>query len=301
MTRGRFLAVTLGLGAAMAVASFFGGTVGSMIAGRSPVGFLAVDSPHVELPPGHLFGPIFVTNTLLATWLSCAVILVVFLHAARRAQPVPAGIQNPIEYACEFATGFLEDMVGSEQERRFFPIVMTVFLFVLVNAWFGLLPGFDSLTLNGIPVFRSANTDINVPLMLAIVCVASIEFWGFRARGLSYLKTFFNFHQLFSGIRKLVRGEVRDGSVGLFFGILYVFVGLLEFLAHATRLMSFSFRLFGNMTSGVVLTGVALFFVPLVLPSVFYALEALFGVVQALVFAGLTAVFGSVAVSVPEH
>ena len=182
-----------------------------------------------------------------------------------------------------------------------FPLIMTVFLYVVVNAWLALLPGFETLKLNGVPLLRSANTDINVPLMLSVICVGSVEFWALRARGFAYLQTFVDMRELSTGLRWLARGRLRDGLISSFYGLLYLAVGFLELIGHATRIVSFSFRLFGNMTAGVVLTGVVLFLIPLVVPSLFYGLEALFGLVQALVFAGLTAVFAYAAVSPPQH
>ncbi|MCK9357048.1 MAG: F0F1 ATP synthase subunit A [Dehalococcoidia bacterium] len=301
MTKSRLVATMALLALAAAIASFIGGSVGSAIAGREPVSLLAIGPPHLSLPPGRPFLSFPLTNTLLASWLSCAVIIVIFLLAARRGQLVPTGLQNFVEYLCEFASSFIEEMVGKEQERRMFPIVMTVFLFVVVNAWFGLVPGFETLRLNGVPLLRSANTDINVPIMLALVCVGCVEYWGLRSRGRAYLGTFLDYRELSTGLRCLARGRVRDGLVGSFYGLLYMAVGFLELVGHATRIVSFSFRLFGNMTAGVVLTGVALFIVPLVVPTLFYGLEALFGFVQALVFAGLTAVFAYAAVSPPQH
>ena len=265
--------------AVLIVASFVGGSVGALIFGREPMAILAVGPPHVELPPGHPFGVLPVTNTLLASWLTGGVLLALFALATRRVQLVPVGLQNMAELVCEYAAGFIEGLVGKENEKRFFPVVMTVFLFVLLNAWLCLIPGFESLKLNGVPLLRSASTDINVPLMLALLCVIFIEYWGFRERGLSYLKTFFDFNR---------------------HGVLSPFVGALELLGHSVRVVSFTFRLFGNMMASVVLTAAVLFLVPLVLPSLFYALEALFGLVQALIFAGLTAIFGYVAVSSRE-
>lgn len=276
MSRGKFLSLLAVLAAVLAVASFVGGSVGAMIAGRQPVAFLAVGTPHLELPAGHPFGALPVTNTLLASWLTGGVLLAFFALATRRVRLVPTGLQNMAELVCEYAMGFIEGLVGKENEKRFFPIVMTVFLFVLFNAWLCLVPGFESLKFNGVPLLRAASTDINVPLMLALLCVISVEYWGFRARGLSYLKTFLDFER---------------------HGVLSPFVGALELLGHSVRVVSFTFRLFGNMLAGVVLAGVVLFLVPLVLPSLFYALEALFGLVQALIFAGLTAIFGYAAVS----
>jgi F-type H+-transporting ATPase subunit a len=165
----------------------------------------------------------------------------------------------------------------------------------------GLLPGFDTIHVNGVSLLRSANTDINVPLMLAVLCVVMIEYWGLRAGGLRYLRSFLDVEHFARSAAALRGGYLQDFLVSFSFGLIYVFVGLLEILSHAVRVLSFSFRLFGNMTAGVVLTSVALFLVPLVLPSVFYGLEALFGVVQAVVFAGLTAVFGYAAISSAEH
>ncbi len=301
MTRSRLLAVLGLLALALAVASFIGGSVGSLILERAPVSLLAVGPPHLELPPGRPFAPLPVSNTLLATWLSCSVIVVMFIAAARQARLVPTPLQNVVEYLCEFGSGFIEEMVGKVQERRMFPLIMTVFLFVAVNAWLALLPGFETVKLNGVSLLRSANTDLNVPLMLAIICVLSVEFWALRARGLGYLQTFVDLREISTGLRWLARGRVREGLISLFYGLLYLAVGFLEFVGHLTRIASFSFRLFGNMTAGVVLTGVALFLVPLVVPSLFYGLEAFFGLVQALVFAGLTAVFGYAAVSAPQH
>lgn len=272
----KLLSVVGVIAVVLAMASFVGGGVGAMIAGRQPVAILAVGTPHLELPAGRPFGALPVTNTLLASWLSGGALIAFFALAARRVRLVPTGLQNLAELICEYAIGFIEGLVGKENEKRFFPIVMTVFLFVLFNAWLSLLPGFESLKLNGVPLLRSASTDINVPLMLALLCVISIEYWGFRARGLSYLKTFFDVDR---------------------HGVLSPFVGAMELVGHSVRVVSFTFRLFGNMLAGVVLTGVALFLVPLVVPSLFYALEALFGIVQALIFAGLTAIFGYVAVS----
>ena len=288
------------VGLAATIASFVGGSVGSMIAGREPLAFLAVQPPHLEIPPGYPFDSAPVTNTMLSSWLSIVAISAIFILGTKRASIVPGSLQNALESICEFVGSFVEEMVGAEQERRMFPIVMTVFLFVVVNAWFGLLPGFETIKLNDEPLLRSANTDINVPLMLAVVCVFMVEYWGFRAHGLRYLGSFFNLNYFRDAASSFRMERDGDGMAMLFYGFIYLFVGILELLGHAVRVLSFSFRLFGNMTAGVVLTLVTLFLVPLVLPSVFYGLEAVFGLVQAVVFAGLTAVFGYAAVTSDE-
>ena len=88
----------------------------------------------------------------------------------------PSGLQNSVEFACELAGGVIEEMVGKAYERRFFPVVMTVFLLVVGNAWLGPVPGFDTVTYNGVSLLRAAHTDMNVPLMLAVFCVVTIEY-----------------------------------------------------------------------------------------------------------------------------
>jgi F-type H+-transporting ATPase subunit a len=301
MSKARIILLLVVCAAVLSITSFVGGSVGAAIAGTTPLDVFAVGPPHIELEPGHPFGQLPVTNTLLATWLTCIVLVVLFLFAARRPRLVPGGLQNAAEFVVEFSSNFIEQLVGKEYERRFFPLVMTVFLFIVTNAWLGLVPGFDSLEVGGVSLLRSANTDINVPLMLAVTCVLFVEYMGLQSRGLAYLRTFVDVRKIGSALRALTAGDIRDGFVGLFYGGLHLFVGLLELLGHLVRVASFSFRLFGNMTAGSVLIGAAIFMVPLVLPSVFYGLEALFGLVQAVIFASLTVVFGYGAIAYGEH
>jgi F-type H+-transporting ATPase subunit a len=299
--RGRLLLPVLAVSALVALASFLGGSVGSILIGRPPFALLAVGTPHLELAAGRPFASLPITNTLVATWVTCGLLIAVFVRATRRMDLIPSGLQNFVEFACEFASGFIEEMVGKEYERRFFPVVMTVFLFVVGNAWLGLLPGFDTVTYNGVALLRAAHTDINVPLMLAVFCVVTIEYWGWSSHGVGYLSSFFDARHVRGALRNLVGGRLKAGVRDFFYAGIFLFVGLLEVLGHAIRVLSFSFRLFGNMTAGVILTGVAIFLVPLMVPAVFYGLEVLFGFIQALIFAGLTAVFGYAAVSAPEH
>ncbi len=301
MSKGRIAVFLVVGGVLVSAASFIGGSVGAAIAGREPVPLLVVSPPHIELEPGRPFGYSFPTNTMLASWLTCLVLIVLSLLATRRVQLVPTGLQNAAEYLVEFGSNFIEQMVGKEHERHFFPVVVTIFLFVVTNAWLALLPGYESLRVNGVPLLRSANTDINVPLMLALVSAFFVEYMGFRSRGIAYLRTFLDVRRLAAAVRNFAKGCLREGLVDAFYGVLYVFVGLMELLSHCVRVASFSFRLFGNMTAGSVLIGAGIFLVPLVLPSVFYGLEALFGLVQAVIFASLTAVFGYGAIYYGEH
>jgi len=301
MARRKILVIAIIVGSTLAVISFIGGTVGAIIAGREPLSIFDVSTPHVELAAGKPFPRLPITNTMIAAWITLLVLFGLFFAATRKMKLIPTGLQNFVESLYETAADFIEDVAGKENGRRFFPLVVTIFLFVLVNAWIGLIPGFESIKLNGMPLLRNANTDINVPLMLASVSVVAIEYWGFKAKGVSYLKTFVNFGPLGQGLVQLFKGKIKAGVAGIFSGIVAAFGGILEVLSHLIRVISFTFRLFGNMTAGLVLTGVVIFIIPLVIPSIFYGLEALFGFVQALIFSGLTLVFAYAAVMSTEE
>ena len=131
------------------------------------------------------------------------------------------------------------------------------------------------------PYFRSVNTDVNAPLAIAIFSFIFVEFWGLSALGPSYLKKFFAF------------GALKKGPMGL----IDVFVGLLEFVSELSRMVSFTFRLFGNVFAGEVLLAMMSFLVPFVLVDIFFGLELFVGLVQAFVFAMLTLVFAQTAVA----
>jgi F-type H+-transporting ATPase subunit a len=301
VARKKFLIIAIIVGLALAVISFIGGEVGAIIAGREPLSIFSVSRPHVELAAGKPFPKLPITNTMIAGWITLLVLFGLFFAATRKMKLIPTGLQNLVEFLCETAAGFIEGIAGKENGRRFFPVVVTIFLFVVLNAWISLVPGFESIKLNGMPLLRNANTDINVPLMLALTSVVAVEYWGFKAKGVSHLKTFINVGQLGQGFARLFRGKIKAGLSGIFNGIVAAFVGILEVLSHLIRVISFTFRLFGNMTAGLILTGVIIFIIPLVIPSIFYGLEALFGFVQALIFSGLTLVFGYAAVMAAEE
>jgi F-type H+-transporting ATPase subunit a len=131
------------------------------------------------------------------------------------------------------------------------------------------------------PFLRSVNTDVNTPLAIAIYSFIFVELWGFQALGIGYLGKFFNF-------KGLSKGPM---------GLIDVFVGLLELVSELSRLVSFTFRLFGNVFAGEVLLTMMGFLVPLVLIDVFYGLELFVGAIQAFVFAMLTLVFAQSAVA----
>jgi len=123
-----------------------------------------------------------------------------------------------------------------------------------------------------------------------------VEYFGLRSRGFRYLGKFFNVGRFGRSIGQLFKGKPKAALGGLFTGAIEIFVGILEALSELIRIVSFTFRLFGNMTAGEVLLLIATFLVPLIFGLAFYGLELLVGFVQALIFGGLTLVFLTIAV-----
>jgi F-type H+-transporting ATPase subunit a len=214
---------------------------------------------------------------------------------------VPCRLQSAFEFLVGWVYDFCRRVAGEKNGRRFFPVVATIFLFVSFNAWLSLVPGFGSITITNeegyaVHLLRGANTDINVPLALALVSFLFVEYFGLRSLGIKYLSKFFNLGPFLRGLGQVLKGKVGAGFGAMFSGLIQIFVGVLETLSEFVRILSFTFRLFGNMTAGEILLLSAAFLMPFVFPSVFYGLEMLVGFVQALIFSGLTLVFLTLAV-----
>jgi len=291
---------------------FIFGTLGSSLFGIEAPGFINVTKPHIALPAEGIAhaGGFTITNTLIASWISVIVLIGFFFAATRKMKIIPGRLQSFAEIVVEGILGFIESASGKEKARIVFPIVATVFLYVITNAYMALIPIFGTIGIwehghhgdTFVAMFRGANTDINVPLSIALVSFVAIEFWGLRAFGFfSYLNTFFNVAQLRDGIKDLFKGKIGPALSKIAFGFINLFIGCLEILSHFIRIISFTFRLFGNMTAGEILLLVVVFLVPLIAPIPFYGLELLVGFLQAMIFAGLTLVFGVIALTPHEH
>jgi F-type H+-transporting ATPase subunit a len=285
---------------AMIIISFIGSEVGSGIVGSKPLSLLNIEAPKYQPAPERPFHHLPITNTMITAWISIAVLFCLFFIGTRNMKLVPTGLQNFLELIVEAAANFIEDPAGEKHGRWFFSVCTTIFLFVVANAWVSLIPGFETVSINGEPFLRNANTDLNIPAALAVVSFCYVEYWGFKAKGASYLKTFFHFGPLWQALKLIFTGNFKAGAGGLLNGFVAVFAGLLEILSHLIRMMSFTFRLFGNMTAGMILVMIMLFLVPWVLPSIFYGMEAFFGFVQAMIFGGLTLGFACAAVMEEE-
>jgi F-type H+-transporting ATPase subunit a len=300
------LPVLIGLVGAFLVlilVSFAAGPLGTNLLGDIGLpDWLSIPQPHPELPAEvvfHIFGfPI--TNSILAAW-ATIIFLVVFSYVVtRRMKIIPGRLQAAFEFLLGWLYNLCTSVAGEENGRKFFPIVTTIFLFVGFNAWLGLLPGFGSILIHTaegeVHLLRPANTDINMPLALALVSFVFVEFTGIRRIGIGYVNKFVNTMEFRRGLKQVFKGNVKSGLLGIFAGGINIFTGFLEFFTELIRIVSLTFRLFGNMTAGEILLLVVAFLIPWLFSIPFYGLELLIGFIQALIFAGLTLIFVTVAV-----
>jgi F-type H+-transporting ATPase subunit a len=287
-----------------------------------------VPLPGIQLPaePVNFFGLFTLPNTWLATLLADVTILVIAFAATRHMQLVPSGIQNVMEWVIEAWYDLTEDVAG-HNAKKFFPWIVTIFLLVLVSNWWELVPGFDSIgwieshtgmahypiqelgagiatltytdkpyvlqaghgeeeeehhgiptvDIDGemrevgvlVPFLRAAGTDLNFTFALALISMFMVQFYGVQALGMGYFSKFIN---------------LKGGGMGFF-------LGLIELISEFAKVLSFAFRLFGNIFGGQVLLFVMAFLVPWFLPVPFYGLEIFVGLIQAFVFGILTLVF----------
>lgn len=242
--------------------------------------------PHIEIAAEKLFYflGLPITNTLLMGWIVIALLAVAIFFLARGLKPTPGHLQNIFEIVVEGFVGIMENILGSrEKAEKYLPLVATVFLFILVSNWLGILPGIGSIGLlekigdetKLVPLFRSSASDLNFTLALAVIAVIFVNILGISAVGIkSHLGKYFSF-----------KGPVE------------FFVGILEFISEFAKMISFSFRLFGNVFAGEVLLIITGFLMPFIAPIPFLGLEIFVGFIQALVFAMLTMVFLSIAVA----
>ncbi len=325
-----------------------------------------------------------ITNTLIASWVTIIVVTIFAFLATRKMKIIPGRLQSIVEMAMEGLLNFIEGVAGHKNGRKFFPVVATIFIFVMFNAYLALLPVYGPVfnvtvhdyieapasgtvvellvhpeaveegedveetepvfkvesededilrivTADGEekfaaapnkgeleyevevgqqveegeqvavvtaspPLLRSASTDVNMTLALAVIAVLFIELMGLTGRGFKhYIGEYINVGELIRGVKLLFKGKIVDGLMATVTGVINMVIGVLEFISHSTRMISFTFRLFGNMSAGEILLLSATFLIPWVMAMPFYGLELLIGFIQALIFGGLTLVFATIA------
>ena len=275
--------------------------------------------PHIQLPAERvsetpLFGNFYLTNTLVATLIADVILLLIAFavtRAVRSGELIPKGIPGAIEAILEVINNLTESTAG-KWAKSIFPFFATITLLVLIVNWMELIPGVDSIgrlehaehgnpieeVIPGVwtvvnppseaaaeaheggyilvPYLRVASTDLNFTVALALISVIMTQVFGLRALGATYLTKFINV------------GGIFKRPV---FGAIDFAVGLLELVSEISKLLSFSFRLFGNIFAGSVLLFVIGTLIPVFVQSLFLGLEFFVGLIQAVVFGMLTMVF----------
>ncbi len=240
---------------------------------------------------GRVFG-LPITNSMVVTWIIALCLIVFARVASREMKPVPQGAQNLWESLVESLHNFLEGIIGLHLVERTFWFFASIFIFILAANWAGLIPGAGTVgwghqTAQGFkvdqPLFRGANADLNLTLAMALVFFACWIVWAIQELGpLGCLKELF-----------APKGE-STGLMKVVMAVVFLAVGCLEIISILFRPVSLSFRLYGNMFAGENMLDTMAKLVPglgWLLPVPFYFLELLVGLVQAMVFMLLTAVF----------
>ncbi|MBQ3833969.1 MAG: F0F1 ATP synthase subunit A [Elusimicrobia bacterium] len=233
----------------------------------------------MTLAPGILFsiGSFHITNTLVTTLIVDAIIIALVLLFRASLALYPNGIQNFLEMLYEYFYDATKEV--SDKVEIIYPWVTTFFLFIVISNLLGQFPGFETIRFfaagsgeEGIPLFRTATSDLNVTLAFAVISVFMCHYYSIK----------------YTGVR---------GYIGRFISFkmfpIFMFVGLLEFIGEFTKVISLSCRLFGNLFAGETVMGTVSSMFAFGLPLPFMCLELLVAVIQAIVFAMLTMAFMS--------
>lgn len=248
--------------------------------------------PEISIKAEELFhiGSFPVTNSLLLAVIVSVLIVAIAVLLRSKISLIPGTLQGLFEIVIEGALELMDAILGSrEKSLKYLPLVISIFLFVLFSNWLGLMPWNSTVgiehTVHGehgdhtalIPLFRAPTADLNFTVALAVIAMISVNLFGFIALGFKrHAGKFFHFKNP-----------------------IMTFVGLLELVSEFVKIISFSFRLFGNIFAGEVLLLIVGFLVPYVVPLPFLFLEVFVGFIQAFIFSMLTLVF--IAMSTAEH
>jgi F-type H+-transporting ATPase subunit a len=234
---------------------------------------------HISIKANEIFhiGAFAVSNTMLTAWLVMAILIILALVIGKSIKDRPGRIQNAFEWLVENLLDFFENIAGDRKlAEKFFPFVATLFLFILLSNWTGILPGVGSIGIHEIhdghdvfvPLFRSVYSDLNMTLALAIITVVFSHVVGLAYIGFwRHVGKFLNFHSPVT-----------------------FFAGILEIISEFAKVVSLSFRLFGNVFAGEVLLIIIAALVPYIAPLPFLGLELFVGLIQAIIFATLAMV-----------
>jgi F-type H+-transporting ATPase subunit a len=221
-----------------------------------------------------------VTNAFLDTLLVDSLLIGLMVAINKKISLIPGKLQNLVEMAIE-ALYDITESVAAERAPKIFPYLMSFFLFILLANWSGLIPGISAIGLkdghNIIPFLRPATSDLNTTLALALISLIATHVMSIKV----------------TGIKDYVSRFVSLNPINLY-------VGILELVGEFTKIVSLSFRLFGNIFAGEIVLGTVSTIFAFIFPLPFLMLEVVVGLVQALVFSMLTMAFMAV-LTTPHH
>jgi len=244
-------------------------------------------------------GSLQVSNALLISWVTVLIIIILSLSLRLSLKKIPGKLQHFFELVYEGALSLCDQVTNNRKKsEKLFPISISLFFFILVNNWLGLIPfgGLGTIQNTGhgegfIPFLRSGTADINTTIALAVITVVGANIFGIISIGLWKM---FNKYVNLKAIGKMVL-EIKKNPMGLIIAPISFFVGLLEIIGEFAKIASLSFRLFGNIFAGEVLLASMAALFAYILPTPFLFLEIMIGVIQALVFSMLTLVYFTIA------
>lgn len=258
--------------------------------------------PPLVAEPIFFIGTFPVTNAFINSTLAVLFFFILGLFIRNRTSMVPRGLQNLAESALEFLMGYFDQVTRDRKKTiKFLPIVGGLFFFILISNWAGLLPGIGSvgrwLLVHGetelVPIFRPANTDLNMTLAMAVFAVIASHIIGIVTIG------FFKYANKFIKIGDIV-ASFKKGPMSIMVAFIEFGVGIIEVFSEVAKMVSLSLRLFGNVFAGEVLLTVLAGLIAYGLPLPFMFLEILVGLIQAVVFSMLTLVYLTMA-TMPVH
>lgn len=261
-----------------------------------------INVPLAAEPIFHI-GTFAFTNALLNAVILMIGLVGVSIVVHRRIQEIPKGFQNMLEGCIEVMLGYFDQVTGSrEKSAKFLPFVGSLFVFILLSNWMGLLPGTGSIgvwqehhgAVELIPILRPATSDLNLTVAMALMSVIGSHLVGIAAIG------FFTHLGRFIQLGGMVKAIASLKPMNIAIAFVEFFVGLLEIVAEIAKSISLSLRLFGNIFGGEVLIGVMASLVALFIPAPFVLLELIVGLVQAMVFAMLSLAYLTVQSTEPH-
>lgn len=248
------------------------------------------------LAPETIFhlGGLAITNTMVNAWLAIALFLALGLFLRKRVALRPGKVQNALEYFLEILLGYFDQVTGDRKKTmRFLPLVGSVFFFILLSNWLGLIPGTGSITWGGKMLLRPANTDLNLTVAMALTSVIASHLFGLFTVGIfTHLNKFIQIGTFIKSLRK--------GPIAIFTAVIEVGVGFIEIISEMAKVVSLSLRLFGNIFAGEVLITVMSSLVAILVPTPFMLLELLVGLIQAAVFTMLSLVYLTIMTTTPH-